>query len=536
MKKLMLPLALALLCFFGSNPLLGQVTTFVQLVHNSPDPALASVDVYVDGVLTEDNFAFREATSFLSVPGGVPVSFALAPDTSTSVSSAIFTFNPTLTPNTYHVVMARGVLDTTQFNSTVNPDISFGLSVLWPAQNMGTGGNVDVAVFHGSPDAPTVDVLANGGTPPLVDSLAFGSFTGGYASVPPAEYILSITPDMDNSTRVASYYADISGLGGGAAVAFASGFLDPTANQNGAAFGVFVALADGTVLELTQTGVAKAQVIHNAADPAADTVDVYVSWVEDSTKIDNFAFRNASAFLELPANYPLTIGIAPATSTNSGQSIATFTPTLMGGETYAVVANGVLDSTTFALNPDNKPTSFNLLVADGIRDTALNAADVDIRVLHGATDAPSVGVNANGGAVIPAAAYGDFSGYLSVPDTEYRIDVTGANDPSTLVAPFYVDITGLAGGATLVFASGFLDPTANQNGEAFGLFAALADGTVVPLTAVGNSRAQVIHNSADPGADTVDIYVNTLADTIFLDKLRLPCRNSFCRSTHRIRH
>ncbi|MEL6592934.1 MAG: DUF4397 domain-containing protein, partial [Bacteroidota bacterium] len=285
----------------------------------------------------------------------------------------------------------------------------------------------------------------------------------------------------------------------------------------GPAFGLFAALPDGTVLELDAVGNARAQVIHNAADPNAVDVDIYINWVKDSLKLDDFSFREATAFVDLPSGYPVKIGVALPNSTVSSEAIANFTATLMDSETYAVVANGVLDTSMFASNPDMADASFGLLIEAGVREAAAQSTDVDLKVLHGSTDAPSVGVNANGGAVVPAASYGQFTGYLSVPDTEYRIDVTEANNPANVLIPNYVDLTGAAGGASLVFASGFLTPSANQNGPAFGLFAAFPDGSVSELTAVGGARAQVIHNAADVQADTVDVYINMLADTLVLD-------------------
>ncbi|HRE58928.1 MAG TPA: hypothetical protein PLW09_14015, partial [Candidatus Kapabacteria bacterium] len=55
---------------------------------------------------------------------------------------------------------------------------------------------------------------------------------------------------------------------------------------------------------------AKVQVIHNCADPAAAQVDIYLNG-QPVAPLDNFAFRTASGFVDLPAGMPITIGVAP---------------------------------------------------------------------------------------------------------------------------------------------------------------------------------------------------------------------------------
>ena len=120
---------------------------------------------------------------------------------------------------------------------------------------------------------------------------------------------MDVTPGNDNSTIVASFQADLSGLGGGAAVVFASGFLSPSENQNGAAFGIFAALPNGTVVEFPSVQLSRLQVIHNAADVAAENVDIYLN---GTLLLNDFAFRTATPFIDAPANVDLNIGIAPA--------------------------------------------------------------------------------------------------------------------------------------------------------------------------------------------------------------------------------
>ncbi|MBD3384521.1 DUF4397 domain-containing protein, partial [candidate division KSB1 bacterium] len=356
-------------------------------------------------------------------------------------------------------------------------------------------------VFHGSTNAPTVDVVARGvGT--LVDNAAYGDYTG-YFSVPAASYTLDITL-ADTNTIVATFEADLSGLGGGTAVVFASGFLNP--RPNNPAFGLFAALPDGNVLALTPVTTARLQVIHNAADPAAASVDIYLN---GGMLLDNFGFREATSFIDAPANTPLQIGVAAGNSSSASDTLKNFDVRLVAGETYLAIANGVLAPNAYAANPDGRSIGFALYPYGMGQEESGDTTAVALNVFHGSTDAPAVDVLAYGvGTLVDNAAYGDYSGYFNVPAASYLLDITPAEDNTVTVATFAADLSTLGGGAAVVFASGFLAPDQNQDGSAFGLFAALPNGTVIELAGQTTARLKVIHNAADPGAASVDVYLN----------------------------
>lgn len=472
-------------------------TAELQVIHNSADPAAASVDVYVNGTLALDNFAFRTATPFIALPSGVLLNVGVATGTSTSVNDTLKNFQITLTSGKRYVAIANGVLNPANF--VANPDgesTAFTLFIEDNIQNAATQPtNVDFIAVHGSSDAPTVDVIARN-VATLVDNATYSDITG-YISVPPASYTLDVTPAA-GSPIVASFTADLTSLAGGSAVVFASGFLDPTQNQNGPAFGLFAALANGTVVQLPAVSTARLQVIHNAADPAAASVDVYVN---GGLLLDNFAFRTATPYVDVPAGVLLNIGVAPGTSTSVNDTLKNFQVTLTNGGEYIAVANGVLNPANFAVNPDGESTAFTLFLQDQMREAAVNAGDVDLRVVHGSSDAPTVDVLAVSSVLVDNAAYNDITGYLSVPAATYTLNITPGNNNSVIVASFSAPLNALAGESAVVLASGFLNPAANQNGASFGLLAVFADGTAFMLPVVTGI------DEATPDA-SVKIYPN----------------------------
>lgn len=459
----------------GVNYLSAQ-TARLQVIHNAADPAAVSVDIYLNGGLLLNDFEFRTATPFIDAPAGTPINVGVAGPNSTSSADTIKNFTITLTENETFVAVANGVLDPNSFAS--NPDgknSAFNLLIKTMARENGVTSDVDFFVLHGSTDAPTVDVLARQ-VAALVDNAAYGDITD-YITVPPASYILDVTPGNANSTIVASFEADLSGLGGGSAAVFASGFLTPSNNMDGPAFGIFAALPNGAVVEFPSIQSARLQVIHNSADVLADTVDIYLN---GSILLDNFTFREATPFIDAPAGVELNIGIAPGNSSSANDMLKNFTVVLENGETYVAIANGVLDPNSYAANPDGRSTAFTLLVNETARETG-TGSDVDFFVLHGSTDAPTVDINAAGVAtLVDDAAYSDITYYISVPPASYTLDLALA-DGITVVQSYTADFSGLENNSAVVFASGFLNPSINQNGEEFGLFYALSDGTVGEL-------------------------------------------------------
>lgn len=71
---------------------------------------------------------------------------------------------------------------------------------------------------------------------------------------------------------------------------------------------------------------ARVQVIHNCADLAADSVDVYL---DNGILLDNFAFRTATGFIDAPAaGTPIRLSVAPKNSTSVADTFYSISVTL----------------------------------------------------------------------------------------------------------------------------------------------------------------------------------------------------------------
>lgn len=495
--------SLALMMAMGLVTATAQ-TARVQVIHNSADAAADTVDVWVNGTRALPNVAFRTATPFLSLPAGVQLNIHVTAPGAADTNAAVFVKRVTLAADSTYIVVANGIVSATGYT----PATPFDLYVASGRETAATAGQVSALVFHGATDAPAVDVNEiSVPVPGLVPNLSYGNFAG-YVSLAPADYTLGIAPT--GGANIAAFAAPLQtlNLADSALVVLASGFLDPSNNSNGPAFGLFVALPQGGALvplpaaPLTTT--ARVQVIHNSADAAAANVDV---WINGDRTVPNFAFRTATPFVNLPAGQELAIHITAPGAADTNAAVFVKRVTLAADSTYIVVANGIVSPSGYT-----PATPFDLYVASG-REAAATAGEVDILVFHGSTDAPAVDVNETTVPVpglVPNLSYGNFAGYLGLAPLDYGIGIAPAGGANIANFQAPLQTLGLADAALVVLASGFLDPSNNSNGPAFGLYVASPAGG--PLLAL-----PIVSSVTEISAAEFRAFPNPVSDVLNLN-------------------
>jgi hypothetical protein len=497
-------------------------TATTQFAHNSADMAAEIVDIYmVDPVGVTlaklDDVTYQSATGFLPAPASIDnsleVQAVIAPDTSTSPASGIYTQNIALSTDSSYVAIASGIVS----GSGYNPSQPFNIDVFEGARSSSqNAGQVDVLVYHGATDAPTVDVFENTLGATIIDDLDYGSFQG-YINAPLADLDLTVR-DGSGSIDVRNFNAPLAtlGLGDTALTVVASGFLDPSENSDGEEFGLFAILPQGGPFVELPMQTAQMQIIHNSADMAAETVDLYAEGPagEQLGKIDDVSFRTATPFMEVPSGIDLTFHVADEASMDFSNSIFDKAVILNENSSNIVIANGIVSQSGYT--PDASQAGFDLYLNTNARTEAANSGETDVLVFHGATDAPTVDVvevDAGAGTLVDDIDYGNFSSYLELATADYQLNVT-SSDGQTTVAGFSAPLAtlNLQDSAITVLASGFLDPSQNSNGEAFGLWAALPEGgNLVELPSVPTSVDEVVNK------ENVSIYPNPAVDQLTIE-------------------
>lgn len=488
---------LASAVFFTAN---AQSARF-QLIHNAADPSMDTVDVYVNG-FKYDNIAFRQATSLLSVTSG-SVKFNINDRNSIDSSDLVLKrLTLTLAANSNSVIMITGLNNTANFSANPN-SLNTGITLI--TKNITTfaagNGKVQINIFHGVTDAPGVDVVSK-------PAISTGTLPSNlrFAQVNASNLFFNNVPTYlemrvaGSSAALKAYSANLTSFNQKMLSVFASGFVNPTANQNGNSFGVFAVDTNGIVVELQEA--TRLQFIHNAADVALQSFDVYFN---NNKVISALNFREATPFLTVNAG-----NTQVRVSTANQNDTLYFIPSinLATGKSYLAMAMGLKDSSTYAANPDGVNRLLNINGYDSMPESSLLAGSFQYLVANGNTDAPQLSFNKvpSQTSVISNLKYGDFSA-LRTDNTGYIFNISNGskseyNGAYSLNAAAYLNQSGV------VFTSGFYRAAGNPtNAATFKVMLALSNGTVIELTRLQN-KLQFIHNSPDTSIRSVDIYAN----------------------------
>ena len=482
----------------STSALAQQGTATVRLIHNSPDAALDSVTVYEGLNGTEvTGIGFRGNQSVDVPVNGGTLPIGLAPASGSVTDTVGFTLEGLQADSTY-VAVVNGIL---QANQNQYEDFE-PLSLQVQRVPSGTGmNNVGVAVNHGSPDAPDVDINETGvGAGELVPGLSYGSVTN-FLSLGVDNYQLEVTPAGADVPVVERFDAPLSDLNAGGLdlVVFASGFLDTTNNNNGPEFGLFAAAPGVGVLPL-EALTAQLQLVHNVPDPAADSVDVFIN---GDRAYEDVEFRNASPLETVPGAGPIEVAVAdPGDSLNNAR--ITETVNLPADSSKIAVVNGLV-------TPDSFTVDESLAIHTNALQTSADMGNTNVLIHHGSEDAGTVTITdtSNNNDLVSGVDYPVFSNYNSLSTENYTLTVQRGGD--NLVS-FDANLSdeNLGGQAVTVIASGLLEGDNQETGEDFGLLAVVPDesGTTLVLPRVQSGLTSA---KAEIGLET---YPNPVSDEL----------------------
>jgi hypothetical protein len=149
---------------------------------------------------------------------------------------------------------------------------------------------------------------------------------------------------------------------------------------------------------------------------------------------------------------------------------------------------GVDDTSLYAPNPEGRSTSISV-VAASFKLEGNPPGDVQLIFFNGVTDAPSVDVVVQGGAVVvDSLPYGEAADQLSLLAASYLFDVIRHGD-GVVLGSFSLDISGYGDQVVAMLLSGFVDPAANQNGPAMSLDVLETGVQVVGVQPTSGERA-----------------------------------------------
>lgn len=363
-----------------------------------------------------------------------------------------------------------------------------------------------IRVVHGSPDAPAVDVYAEGVANPQLTELAFGD-TSDYLVIPPGTYNFQLraAPSSDDDP-IAYATGPIEIAEGDKLTTVAAGLIGSTADSD-----KFRVLAFNESFGPAGTGNAIVRVVHAGPDAPSVGIDLHDDdpTSPEITGLDRFTASDAAG-VPLTAGEALQIGVAAG-----GERVTAFTtPPLPDGAQLFVIATGLTGRLA------READGFSLLAVGPEGTVGFIRQNPVVYALHASPNAPAVDAFAGDVEVLDALSFGQISKPLQLPPGSYDLSfygaTAGADRPGGPSAAEASTGSLMAGERYLTIATGLLG--ASTNG-----FQLVSYPEGFTLDEAGDPRLRVVHGAPDaPAVDVGVLNVEKVVNPVLVSDVSFP--------------
>jgi hypothetical protein len=352
------------------------------------------------------------------------------------------------------------------------------------APDMGAGAKI--RVIHASPDAPSVDVYAEGVATPLITGLAYGG-TSAYLDLDAGTYNIQLrAAGADPGSAPAFETGNLSVPEGAKITALAVGLLGSAAADD--KFRVLVLVEDFTD---PGAGQAAVRIVHGSADAPTVAIDVGNDGAPEITDFARFG-ETGTAGVALPSDTELQIAIWAG---NPLSRVTVFTtPQLPEGGELFVIATGLLSKLP------READGFSLLAVGPTGTIGFIKQNPVVFALHASPGAPAVDIYAGSSMLVQNLAFGELSEAVQVPPAAYTLDFKATGSTTTAASAGTPSLA--AGERYLAVASGFL------GGSPVFQLIPVGDGFTLGGT---DPLVRVVHASPDaPAVDVGTVSMNVV--------------------------